>query len=151
MNVDRLVTTIRNGALVTAPISFFDIPEDELRFYYNGCGAGKIGGNITPDSIYGLNVTYECNIHDHMYERCCCEEDEIVSDSVLTANLMSSIIANSNRLMVWIRLFRASKYMIAVAATTFSEQFWESNRNESGKACRYYYPNLLEDLRTRHN
>lgn len=150
MNVDKLITTVRNGALVTAPISFFDIPEDELRFFYNGCGAGKIGSTLTPDYIYGLNVTYECNIHDHMYERSCCEEDEIVADVVLTSNLISLIIAKSNKFMVWPRLFRASKYMITVSATTFSEQFWELNKNESGKSCRYFYPNFLEDLNRKH-
>lgn len=147
MNEDKLITTMRDGVLIAAPVSFFSIPEYELPFYYNGCGAGGIGGILTPDSIYGLNITYQCNIHDHMYERACCEEDEIVADAILTSNLIALIIAKSNTIMAWPRLIRASKYMIAVSATTYSEQFWETNKKESGKQCRYFYPNFLEDLK----
>lgn len=121
-----------NGVPIFGPISFFQIPEDEIRLLYNGCGSGNIGSKVTPDSMYGLDISMLCNIHDHMYENCTCEQDEIEADAILSANLITLITTKSTGILKWLRLFRATKYIVAVSATTFSEEFWEINKNKRG-------------------
>ena len=46
-----------------APESFWEL-EDKSEL--NGCGP-KSAGLMVPDTIFGLNISAACNIHDHCY------------------------------------------------------------------------------------
>lgn len=105
-----------------APASFFE-PRD---YDYNGCGPEGIG-EIVPDTIWGLDVSKVCCVHDHMSERCANLTDEIIADAVFAANLTLRIVNNSDGIKLWVRMLRATKYIIAVSCTTFTESYWKNN------------------------
>jgi len=99
-------------ANVYAPTSFWAICP-KLR--YGGCGAGKLGDLLIPDTIWGLNVSFLCKIHDHMYERGTTEEDRESADRTLRNNLMRWIdYRTDSYILKWLRTRRAIKYYKAV-------------------------------------
>ena len=99
-------------AQIYAPTSFWSIPPD-LRL--GGCGAGKLGDILIPDTLWGLNVTLMCKIHDHMYSIGITEEDRSDADRTLRNNLMKWVDYNTNSYVLkWLRTRRAEKYYLAV-------------------------------------
>ena len=125
-----------SNCLLWAPRSFLAIPHDELPFYYNGCGPRGLSKAI-PQSILGLRISYLCYIHDHMYERCCCEEDEIIADGIFAQNLILWIWHHSTWYSMMPRYISSAKFMYAVSATTYSEEYWAANRAECPIGVRY--------------
>jgi hypothetical protein len=96
---------------IFAPESFWAIPVPRP----GGCGAGKFGDLLVPDTLWGLRVTFMCKIHDHMYEIGTTEEDRESADRTLRNNLMRYVAhQNSNGLLQWLRMRRAVKYYHAV-------------------------------------
>jgi hypothetical protein len=96
---------------IFAPESFWAIPVPRP----GGCGAGKFGDLLVPDTLWGLRVTFMCKIHDHMYEIGTTEEDRESADRTLRNNLMRWVAhQNSNGLLQWLRMRRAVKYYHAV-------------------------------------
>jgi len=80
-----------------------------------GCGAGKLGDLLIPDSLWGLNVTFMCKIHDHMYGTGLTEEDREKADRVFRNNLMRWVAYKSKSgVLKWLRMRRAVKYYSAV-------------------------------------
>ena len=43
-----------NGLI--APASFWLLSEEEVNRRYNGCGYGKYGSWLTPDSMWGIDI-----------------------------------------------------------------------------------------------
>ncbi len=125
-----------SGCLLWAPKSFLRIPHDELSFYYNGCGPRGYSG-VIPQSVLGLKIFYLCYIHDHMYERCCCEEDEIVADGIFAMNLILWIWHHSSWYSMAPRFVSSAKFMYSVSATTFSKEYWSDNLEECPLGRRY--------------
>lgn len=80
----------------------------------NGCGA-KGYGWLIPDSMWFLNITEACNIHDFMYLVGVDEEDREEADRVFLNNLIRIIEAKTK---LWplkmLRHRRALKYYEAV-------------------------------------
>ena len=122
--------------LLAAPLSFLAIPHDELPFYYNGCGPRGLS-RVIPQSLLGLSIRYLCYIHDHMYERCCCEEDEIIADGIFAQNLTLWIWHHSKWYSMMPRYIASAKFMYSVSATTFSKEYWEANLKECVLGRRY--------------
>ena len=125
MSLDSLLFIETPKGIVLCPKSYLSVDPKK----YNGCGPDGVG-EITPDTIYGLDISDLCCVHDHMSERCSNLIDEIIADAVLAANLVVRIVNNSNAFMVWLRMGRATKYIWAVASTTYTKSYWEKNQLE---------------------
>ena len=134
---DNFVYYKYNGLLTTAPKSFVGMSERDIYDLYNGCGVGRIGGKLVPESLFGLKITYLCQIHDHMYERCCCDEDEQIADGIFAQNANNWVTGYSSPAMIWPRLSLVAWYMKGVSSTTYSEDYWELNKKEVKSGQRY--------------
>lgn len=80
----------------------------------NGCGTGWNAGLI-PDTIYGLNITPACCIHDDRYERGGDASDKEMADREFLSNMLS-IIDNYKKWYYphWLARRRAMTYYDAV-------------------------------------
>ena len=88
----------------------------------NGCGSKSLGW-LVPDSIWGLNITDVCNIHDYMYSRGTTLQDKEYADRIFLNNLVRKIESGS-KLLRWLRRRRALKMHWAV--DKFGEAaFWD--------------------------
>jgi hypothetical protein len=59
----------------------------------NGCGTKGLCGYLIPDTIWGLNITVACDIHDFMYSTGKTAEDKVVADRVFLYNMQRLIEA----------------------------------------------------------
>ena len=121
-----------------APDTFWKIPKEERDRKYEGCGPGKYGDWIVPDDIWGLNITEECQIHDHWYEIGETEAHKIQADYELLENLYRKIEAftspEAHKLKA-LRILRAETYyeMVSLCGHT---AFWKGKEKDEDKlAC----------------
>lgn len=106
------------GARLLIPMSMAGISIERIKDATNGCGREGIENVIVPDTIWGLDISPVCRIHDWMYTEADSLEDEEDADAVLAANMVEYIKQRSaNAFMVWLRLRRAYKYIDAVTIT----------------------------------
>lgn len=105
-----------------APPDYWALTDDE-RACYNGCGTSGWKGAVVPETMWGLNVTRACNIHDHMYKYGMSEEDRAEADRVFLNNLMRIINARGGWL-TWLRRYRAVTYYNFVRKYG-SVHFWD--------------------------
>ena len=117
------------GVKLLVPLSFAAASMDDIMAQTNGCGRDGAEGFFVPDTIYGMDVSMVCRVHDWMYidaaeksrrhkDQAKLTEAEHFADGVFACNFVSVINAKSgNRLMRWLRLRRAYKYIDAVALT----------------------------------
>ena len=100
------------------PVSMTTASMETILEVTNGCGRDGIEGVVIPDSIYGLDISPVCRVHDWMYGEAQSLEDEQDADSVFAENLVSLIQQKtSSKIMLWLRLRRAYKYIDAVVLT----------------------------------
>ena len=89
----------------------------------NGCGSKGLGGWLVPDTIYGLNISEACNIHDWQYSQGATLQDKEYADRIFLNNLVR-IIDSGSKCLRWLRRRRALKMHWAVK--TFGEPaFWD--------------------------
>ena len=91
-----------------APRDYWEL-SDEDRACYNGCGTSGWKGAVVPETLWGLNVTRACNIHDHMYKWGQTEEERAEADRVFLNNMLRIINAHGGCL-AWLRRYRAMTY-----------------------------------------
>jgi len=90
-------------------------PEDRARMV-NGCGPGGWKLDIVPDTIYGLDISSACDIHDYMYTVGLELADKEEADRVFLNNMLRLIQANSSCwLLRKLRRQRARTYYEAVS------------------------------------
>ena len=71
-----------------------------------------------PDTIWGLDISPVCRVHDYMYLHAEALAEENYADAIFGANLISLIQQKTKfALLKWLRLRRAYKYIDAVALT----------------------------------
>ena len=105
------------------PVSMTTASMETILEVTNGCGRDGIEGVVVPDSIYGLDISPVCRVHDWMYGEAESLEDEQNADSVFVENLVSLIQQKtSSKIMLWLRLRRAYKYIDAVVLTNCVEK-----------------------------
>lgn len=78
---------------ISAPNSFKTAHINHLRDVCNGCGAANAKIDFVPDTIYGLDVSAACNVHDWRYEEGDDEEDRQSADREFKNNLLRLIDA----------------------------------------------------------
>ncbi|MGB5793365.1 hypothetical protein [Poseidonibacter sp.] len=113
-----------------APLTFHNASCEEKKKVCNGCGA-KDGVNV-PNTMYGLDISQACHIHDWMFEEGKTLADFIFANAMFIVNLTRIIVHKSaNKFMVSLRLLRASKYFTAVVLYGH-EAYWK-NKTENRK------------------
>jgi len=98
-----------------APMAYWNTSRVARAEICNGCGPGKLGDFLVPDTLWGLCVTPACNIHDWMYAMGETIEDKKVADRTFLNNLLRIVDANTR---FWplrkLRRLRAYTYYRAV-------------------------------------
>lgn len=80
-----------------------------------GCGPGKWGDMLIPDTIYGLSMKPACYCHDTDYSEADTPDKRYEADLNLLKNGERIIkLKSHNKFMVWIRMLRYTKYYVAV-------------------------------------
>ena len=117
------------GCKLIAPLTMVRASHDDIMIQTNGCGRAGIEGWLVPDTIWGLDISPVCRVHDWMYQTAQesarrhkdqgrLTEDEHFADGIFGANLISLIKQKTrSKVVQWMRLRRAYKYVDAVALT----------------------------------
>ena len=104
------------------PPGYQDLSADEKSRICNGCGSKGLGWLI-PNTIYGLNISEACNIHDWQYSQGATLKDKEYADRIFLNNLVR-IIDSGSKFLRWLRRRRALKMHWAV--DKFGEAaFWD--------------------------
>lgn len=98
------------------PESYKQATAEERDRKCNGCGTKGLGGILVPNSLYGLDVTEACDIHDWMYAEGKSEADKNTADRVFRNNMLRIISARprGRGIVFFLRRRRAVKYYKAV-------------------------------------
>lgn len=111
---------------IYAPRAYRDAPASERSQHCNGCGPKSAFVDIVPDSIWGLDVSEACNIHDWMYAHGRTIEDKREADRTFLNNMLRMIEnAGGWSLLRLLRRRRALKYFWAVDVFG-GPAFWDS-------------------------
>ena len=94
-----------------APISYYEASDDDKLEICNGCGAKD--GIKVPDTMYGLDVSEACFIHDWMYAEGKTLADFYFANAMFLLNLCF-IVMGGSKWLAPLRLARATKYFLAV-------------------------------------
>ena len=105
-----------------------DHPEEWKAF---GCGPGGFGDKLVPDTMYGLNVSEACRIHDWYYRFYpdSTPSARKMADYAFRNNLIRIVEAKTkNRVLRWVRKRRCQAYYAMVRA--LGGPAFYSDRNE---------------------
>jgi hypothetical protein len=103
-------------ALLFAPEAYWKLTPEQKANIVNGCGPGRFGSMIVPDSLWGLSIKEACNIHDYMFAVGETNEDRDEADRVFLNNMLRLIDAAGGWWAVKaLRRQAAVKYYRAVA------------------------------------
>ena len=117
------------GVSLLCPISMAAMRMDDIMIQSNGCGREGVEAALIPDTIWGLDVSPVCRVHDIMYQQAQdrarrhkdqgrLSAEEGFADGVMACNLVQLIQQQtSNGFLRWLRLRRAHKYVDAVSLT----------------------------------
>ena len=105
------------------PESYFTASEEVRKLVINGCGAGGWKVDLVPDTIYGLSIKEDCNVHDWMYDQGSTEADKDFADDVFLHNMITRI-NDSFWMLRPLRRIRAREYYLFVRAFGDSA-FWK--------------------------
>ena len=115
-----------------APPAYITAPRCVRAAVANGCGTGGWKAYLVPDTLWGLDVTEACNIHDWMYQAGSTIADKEEADRVLLNNMLRLIEA-ADSLWIVARLRRNRAWIYYQAVDKFGgPAFWEGkNRPEN--------------------
>ena len=103
------------GYKLYAPSEFWELSTDERNRISNGCGAASAAIDYVPDTIFGLNISASCDIHDFGYYLGGTEQDKFIADLFLLINTLQIIKQHGGwKFMKALRYSRAIKYFYAV-------------------------------------
>jgi hypothetical protein len=106
---------MNNKTVLFAPEGYWVLNSEEKREICNGCGPqGHF--DFIPDTMYFLNISEVCNIHDYCYEIARSDiRDKEWADRIFLNNLLRLIESETKWGWVkWLRRHRAYKYYLAV-------------------------------------
>ena len=119
------IAQVQNGVLLFAPEEYWKLTDQDKKDM--GCGPGKWGDYLVPDTMYGLNVKAACSIHDICYSLGKTDEDKVISDVLLFMNTLAIIEGKSWPVIREIRCYRAMTYYLAVSEGG-EHAFWEGKQ-----------------------
>jgi hypothetical protein len=107
--------------------------EDFLSF---GCGPGGAGDKLVPDTMYGLDISPACRVHDWYYRFFPedTEEARAMADRIMKNNLLRIVEAHTkNRVLLWLRRRRCHTYYTMVRMFGAPSYFHDRNAEEFEK------------------
>jgi len=112
-----------------APEEYKKLTAAALAAVINGCGPGGWKVDLVPDSLYGLDITDACNIHDYMYYVGETIEDKNEADRVLLNNMLRLIDAGTKHR--WLRRLRRCRAMIYYLSVKYfgGPAFWDEKQS----------------------
>lgn len=117
-------------ALLYAPAEYWELTREQRKILTNGCGPGRFGSKIISDSIWWLDISEACRIHDFAYHIGWTHEDKLSADRSFMYNMLRLIDAAGGRwLLVALRRRAAVKYYRAVADFG-GPAFWKGKNPE---------------------
>ena len=100
------------------PRMYDELTPDEKAKICNGCGTKGLGGWLVPDTLYGLDISEPCNIHDFMWYLGRTEMDMREANLTFLVNMIITILSVKypwwKKPLLVARLHRALKYFEAV-------------------------------------
>ncbi|MBU2249268.1 MAG: hypothetical protein KKD77_21150 [Gammaproteobacteria bacterium] len=94
------------------------IPIEEIRERIKsegGCGPGKFGDWLVPDTVWFINIKPACYLHDCQYSEADTPEKRYAADKNLFNNAEKIIrLKSRNKFTLWLRMSRLMKYYAAV-------------------------------------
>ena len=114
-----------DGVDLIRPTGPFLWPHPTFAGFPTCCGAGKVGDWLVPDSIWGVNISPACWVHDQMFAVAPATWGAFhYANAVFFVNIAAIIQARSaNALIRTLRIARASLYLLAVS-TAGASIFW---------------------------
>jgi hypothetical protein len=98
-----------------APQSYWNSSQAVRDEITGGCGPGKLGDWLVPDTVWFLSIKEACQIHDWMWHFGETNKDKKKADRVFLNNMNRIIDANTKwRWLRKLRKRRALKYYLAV-------------------------------------
>ena len=114
-----------------APQTYWNMTETARNEIAGGCGSGKVGDWLVPDTIYGLNVKKACRIHDVMYFLGTTNKDKKAADRVFLNNMLRIIKGGTKWwLLRRLRILRAYTYYKAVKRFG-ARAFWHNKNSDT--------------------
>lgn len=95
--------------------------------YINSCGGTGINSLIIPDSLFGLDISDACNIHDYMYEQ---GINRKRADKLFLENMLLLINKDSNSKILK-SLRKAKAYIYYLGVMLFGNFFFKKKNNRS--------------------
>ena len=111
-----------------APELYWALTPAGKKEFCNGCGAKGLGWMV-PESIWGLDISEACNIHDFMYAMGIDEEDRESADRVFRNNMLR-IVKTGSKWLLPFRVARVLFYYLMIQCVG-GVAFW-SGKNEPG-------------------
>jgi len=97
------------------PLGYWKMSEEDRKKASNGCGAAGWKVDVVPDTIWGLDISKACDIHDVAYHIGRTISDKNSGDFDFHYNLKELIRRNSNWFTRKLRNARAYWYYKVVA------------------------------------
>ena len=116
-----------------APAKYWACDSELLDRITTGCGPGKFGDFLVPDTMYGLSVKQACRIHDFYYSPMmpATHECKKEADRVFLNNMIRIIKAKTRwKILRLLRTHRARVYYLAVKHFG-GPAFWNAKNEES--------------------
>jgi hypothetical protein len=74
-----------------APETYWKLAPHQKKKICNGCGTKGLVGAVVPDSLWGMDITEACNIHDYMYATGETIDEKYEADRVFLNNMLRMI------------------------------------------------------------
>ena len=105
----------RSSLDVWAPDDFLAASDKEIAATTGSCGPDGVGDAIVPDTLYGLDVTPACRVHDWQYGTGTKWKDKDDADRTFLSNMLLLVEkAGGPPWLKWLRRKRAWVYYRAV-------------------------------------
>jgi hypothetical protein len=113
-----------------APEGYFRASVYIRQLVSNGCGTDGWKGKLVPETIWGLNISAACDIHDWMYAAGATTEEKQEADRVFLNNLLRSIEAAGG--WGWLQALRRRRAMVYYRAVKYfgGPAFWADKNKE---------------------
>ena len=95
-----------------------------------GCGPGGVGDYLVPDTMWGLDISEACRIHDWFYRFCPdrSAKAKAFADSLMLHNCLAIVDEKSNSWILWqLRKVRCHTYHFMVRK--FGQGAWDEARS----------------------
>ena len=87
---------MKRPIVLYAPPGYIEATTEVRRLAVNGCGPGGWKIDVIPDTLWGLDITEACNIHDWMYTAGSTIDDKDEADRVFLNNMIRIVNAGTH-------------------------------------------------------